>query len=254
MTEKFNLPKVSIVTVVFNGEDYLEETIQSVIKQDYPHFEYLIIDGGSKDDSVKIIKKYEQYISYWISEPDEGIYDAMNKGLKQASGDWINFLNGGDTFFDCHIISKIFGLPEVSNKKFIYGDSYNIAGNSKSYIKAKRINKNSLKKNLGLCHQAVFVQMDHAPEYNLNLKYKAEYKWVIDIIYRLNQYEILHFPYPVVNYAHGGFSEKGLLENLKEQIKLTRILFGNRQIILNSFFYIRVYLRYWKYKLFGLPS
>ena len=84
--------RISIVTVVYNGASTLEQTILSVLGQTYPHIEYIIIDGGSKDGTVDIIKKYQDRIAYWVSEPDEGIYDAMNKGIRHASGDWIYFL------------------------------------------------------------------------------------------------------------------------------------------------------------------
>ena len=94
-----NLPLISIITVVYNGEKHLEETIQSVINQTYPNVEYVIIDGGSTDGTLDIIKKYEDYIDYWVSEKDKGIYDAMNKGIELAFGNLIGILGGDDIFF-----------------------------------------------------------------------------------------------------------------------------------------------------------
>ncbi|HEX3386494.1 MAG TPA: glycosyltransferase, partial [Mucilaginibacter sp.] len=91
-----NRPKVSIVTVVFNAADSLELTILSVINQSYPNTEFIIIDGGSTDGTVDLIKKYDKKINYWISEKDSGIYDAMNKALDVVSGDWVYFLGAGD--------------------------------------------------------------------------------------------------------------------------------------------------------------
>lgn len=93
-----NIPLITVVTVVFNGEKFLEETIQSILNQTYDNVEYIIIDGGSTDNTLDIIHKYEHAIDYWISEKDEGIYDAMNKALKLSSSDWINFMNAGDYF------------------------------------------------------------------------------------------------------------------------------------------------------------
>src|SRR5688572_4810851 len=89
-------PLLSIITVVYNGEQLLEKTILSILNQTYTNIEYLIIDGRSKDRTVDIIKKYENKISYWVSEPDKGIYDAMNKGMNAAKGDYIWFINAGD--------------------------------------------------------------------------------------------------------------------------------------------------------------
>jgi glycosyltransferase involved in cell wall biosynthesis len=97
---------ISVITVVYNGQDYLEETIQTVLKQTYQNKEYIIIDGGSLDDTVEIIKKYEDSIDYWISEPDNGIADAMNKGLKVAQGDYILFLHSDDYFLENNTLEK----------------------------------------------------------------------------------------------------------------------------------------------------
>jgi len=102
------LPLITVITVVLNGEKALEETIKSVISQTYPNVEYIIIDGGSTDGTLDIIKKYEDYIDYWVSEPDKGIYDAMNKGVDLTTGQWINFINAGDRFYDEDLIEEIF--------------------------------------------------------------------------------------------------------------------------------------------------
>ena len=91
-------PVFSIITVTYNAERWLERTILSVLSQSYPNIEYIIIDGGSTDGTVDIIKKYEERIAYWVSEPDKGIYDAMNKGIQKATGEWINFMNAGDVY------------------------------------------------------------------------------------------------------------------------------------------------------------
>lgn len=90
--------KITVITVVYNGIDYIEDTILSVINQDYSNIEYIIIDGKSDDGTMDIVEKYATKISYWVSESDNGIYDAMNKGIKVATGDWIIFMNCGDYF------------------------------------------------------------------------------------------------------------------------------------------------------------
>ena len=109
-------PLISIITVVYNGEKYLEETIQSVINQTYDNVEYIIIDGGSTDGTVDIIKKYEDQIDYWVSEKDTGMYNALNKGFSCAQGDYLGWLNADDTLFpnafkDINTVFKSF--PDV---------------------------------------------------------------------------------------------------------------------------------------------
>ena len=101
------IPKISIVTPTFNQGQYIEQTIQSVLNQQYPNLEYIIIDGASTDGTVDIIKKYETKLHYWVSEPDKGIYDAMNKGARLANGDFINFMNADDIVYSTNAIEKI---------------------------------------------------------------------------------------------------------------------------------------------------
>ena len=116
-------PVVSIVTVVFNGEAELESTIRSVIGQTYfPQIEYIIIDGGSTDGTTSIIKRYEQYITRWVSEPDKGIYDAMNKAVGMARGEWINFMNCGDMFARDTVLENIFSKEIPDSISFLYSD------------------------------------------------------------------------------------------------------------------------------------
>jgi len=100
-------PKISIITVVYNGQEYLEQTIRSVLEQSYAQVEYIIIDGGSSDSTVDIIKQYKERIAYWVSEKDAGIYDAMNKGLLHANGDLIAFLNASDWYYDGNVLSRV---------------------------------------------------------------------------------------------------------------------------------------------------
>ncbi len=106
-------PLVSIITVVFNSDKYIEKTINSVLEQTYDNCEYIIVDGCSTDRTIEIIKKYESKIDYWSSEPDNGIYDAMNKGIKIARGDIIGILNSGD-FYDKNAVEKIVNIYNVN--------------------------------------------------------------------------------------------------------------------------------------------
>lgn len=124
-------PKVTVVTVCYNAAETIEKTILSVIGQTYDNTEYLIIDGGSKDETLAVIKKYEKNISKWISEPDKGIYDAMNKAIKMATGEWINFMNAGDCFASENVLADVFKEVIPENVKFLYSDNYYIEPNGR---------------------------------------------------------------------------------------------------------------------------
>jgi glycosyltransferase involved in cell wall biosynthesis len=113
---------ISIITVVKNAESTIEETILSVINQKYSSYEYIIIDGGSTDSTISIIQKYSKYISYFVSEPDKGIYDAMNKGISISKGEWLYFLGSDDIFFNDNVLNNVFLNKEYNDFDVIYGN------------------------------------------------------------------------------------------------------------------------------------
>src|SRR5665213_1566267 len=114
-------PLVTVITAVFNARDTLEATIQSVLAQTYPNIEYLVIDGGSTDGTVDVIRRYDHAIDYWVSEPDKGVYDAMNKGVRASTGEWLNLLNANDVFSDPTAIQRVANCFS-GNARFIYSD------------------------------------------------------------------------------------------------------------------------------------
>ena len=115
-------PLISIITVVLNGEKQLDRTIQSVLYQTYNNIEYIIIDGGSTDRTIDIISKYKKTIDYWACEKDDGLYDAMNKGIDIATGEWINFMNAGDEFYSYSVLTNIFDNQNHQETEIIYGN------------------------------------------------------------------------------------------------------------------------------------
>ena len=111
-------PLISIITVCLNSGTTLQRTIDSVRKQTYANIEYIVIDGGSTDDTLKIIRSNEEYITHWLSEPDRGLYDAMNKGIDRATGEWIHLLNADDIYFDANSLSRI--VPHLNESRTNY--------------------------------------------------------------------------------------------------------------------------------------
>jgi len=130
-------PKISIVTPSYNQAQFLERTILSVLNQNYPNLEYIIIDGGSTDGSVEIIKKYEKYLSYWVSEPDKGQSDALNKGFKIATGEILAWLNADDTYLPKVLHLVVSFLKKYSNIDMLYGRCYIVDSNDRILREAK---------------------------------------------------------------------------------------------------------------------
>ena len=117
-----NSPQISVITISYNAVNEIENTLLSVINQKYSNIEYIVVDGGSNDGTVDIIRKYENYIDKWISEPDNGIYDAMNKGIDMASGEWLNFMNSGDMFLNDMVLENVFSKDYPDSISFLYSN------------------------------------------------------------------------------------------------------------------------------------
>jgi len=163
-------PKVTVVSVCYNAADSLLKTIKSVSSQIYPKLEYIIVDGGSTDETLQVIDKYKSVITKWKSEPDRGIYDAMNKGIDMASGDWIIFMNAGDVFSSQNSIENVFRLPIDSTTALIYGDVVLDFGKY-GYI-TKRYDKiTSDQVPFEVCHQSVFTLTNVLKKIKYDLSY-----------------------------------------------------------------------------------
>ncbi len=181
--------KLSIITINRNNAEGLRKTIESVVSQTFTDFEYIIIDGASTDESVNIIKEYADRITYWVSEPDTGIYNAMNKGILKASGEYLLFLNSGDCLFNKQVLFEVFDKP--FNEDFVYGDEI-IEINSRQ-IKSTYPNKldfGYLRRG-GLPHQSTFIRREMFDNelYNENYKVISDWEFVVEnIIFRNKTY------------------------------------------------------------------
>ena len=171
-------PLISVVTVSYNAVSTIEETICSVINQTYSNIEYIIIDGGSTDGTVDIIKKYADKIAYWVSEPDKGIYDAMNKGIDVATGEWINFMNSGDTFCN-NVLSEIFVAEKSAD--ILYGDAMLKYSWGDIVVAPEQLDK--LTYMMPFCHQATFVRAFLLKKHPFDLCFKiaADFHFLYDV-------------------------------------------------------------------------
>lgn len=148
--------KISVVTVCYNAGCLIEDTIRSVIGQTYPDVEYILIDGNSSDGTTDIIRRYDDRIYYWISEPDKGIYDAMNKGIAAASGDYIIFMNAGDRFADADVLEKV--APYLGRHSIVSGH-WNRCYADGTVKSAAPKSVKALKVEMPICHQATFIEL-----------------------------------------------------------------------------------------------
>jgi glycosyltransferase involved in cell wall biosynthesis len=209
-----NNPLISVITVVYNGAATLEQTMLSVINQTYKNIEYIIIDGGSTDGTIDIIKKYEKHLAYLVSEPDKGIYDAMNKGIDKAKGDFVYFLNSGDYLFETTTLSKI--VAKISNLYSIYyGDVYMTNIRKLYWRKFSRF-----KLAVGnICHQSIFYPKSIYKKYNYVIKYKV----YADYYYNISVYPEVKFIYlneTVALYEYSGYSV------INKDIEFAKIVHG----------------------------
>lgn len=176
--------KVTVVTAVLNDAGHIEQTILSVISQTDIEIEYIIVDGGSKDGTLELIGKYKDKISLLISEPDRGVYDAMNKGIKYSTGDFVYFINSGDVLLNPSILSKI-KLEELKERNaIIYGNVVVAYGNIEALEKPRPFFNSKMKfKGIGICHQSMFFpgELIRNEKYDLSYNIAADY----DLAYRL---------------------------------------------------------------------
>ena len=208
---------VTIVTVTLNEKPALERTIQSVESQKYPAIEHVIIDGGSGDGSVDTIRQYANAGVTWVSEPDGGIYDAMNKGTRMAQGVWINFMNSGDTFANESIVSELVKRIQPDDD-LVYGDTKFISENSEEVVKAK--GPETLWQALNFNHNSLFVRRELLLKHPFNLDYSivADSEFVI-WCYK-NGCNFKNTGLVINNYMRGGYSDENSIMRSIERWKL----------------------------------
>lgn len=214
-------PLITVITVVFNGAKTLEQTILSVINQTYKNIEYIIIDGNSTDGTLDIIKKYEDRIDYWQSEPDKGIYDAMNKGIDLGSGEWVNFMNSGDSFFDSQVLEKIF-CSVSGDYDVIYGNCNQIFEFGEKIVKGRELTASSY--HMTFNHQSCFTKLKRLCDYHYDIDYRicADYDFYKKLIN--NNCSFKYVDIPVSNFeCTDGISSKNPLTMYKELLRINKV-------------------------------
>jgi glycosyltransferase involved in cell wall biosynthesis len=213
--------KISIITVSFNSVITIRDTIESIISQDYNNIEYIIIDAGSNDGTLDIIKEYKEHISYFISEADNGIYDGMNKGIAAATGDIVGILNSDDFFPNSLVISNVASTFEKQSCDAVYGDLVYVKffdiDKIIRYWQSGEFSVKKIKNGWMLPHPTFFVKKylyDKYGYYNTDFKTAADYEMVLKLLYKHN-IKAFYIPMILVNMRIGGASNSSILNRIR---------------------------------------
>ena len=213
---------LSVITVVYNGVNFLENTISSVISQTYTNFEYIVIDGGSRDGTLEIVRKYEKRIKYWMSEPDNGIYDAMNKGIHASSGDYVVFLNAGDRFASYDILANfVKAVTPVPRADLIYGDALEEDSAGKLWLKRARRHSH-IWYGMFAHHQAMFFRRAAICKgYDSRYRIGGDYALVAKLCSDPTRHA-MRIPFPICIFLQGGVSQRAVALGRSDVWKVQR--------------------------------
>lgn len=224
-------PKFSIITVTYNASSVIEPTLKSVAEQTYRNFEYLLIDGASTDDTVAKVRTSAVEPSCLISEPDKGLYDAMNKGIAHATGDYLCFLNAGDAFHAPDVLERMVQAIENEGElpSVLYGETAEV-NMERRFMRMRRLQApeqlhwTSFKQGMLVCHQAFFARRDLVPLYDLQYRYSADVDWCIKIMKQSTKMVNMHFT--IIDYLQNGLSLQNHRASLLERFNVMRKHYG----------------------------
>jgi glycosyltransferase involved in cell wall biosynthesis len=215
-------PKFSIITITFNASSVIEPTLRSVKEQSYRNFEYLLIDGASTDDTVAKAKASGIEFAHIVSERDKGLYDAMNKGIRLATGDYLCFLNAGDAFHAPDTLEKIAAVAASYDElpHVLYGETAEV-DEERRFVRMRRLQApkeltwRSFRNGMMVCHQAFYAKREIAPMYDLKYRLSSDVDWCIKVMKRAEK--LVNVNATVVNYLQNGLSLQHHRASLKER-------------------------------------
>ena len=224
MDENKPVPTFSVITVTFNAEAVLESTIKSVAGQTWPAVEHIIVDGASTDGTMEIVRRHSESISCVLSEPDNGLYDAMNKGIRMATGDYLLFLNAGDCLHSCSTLEDIVqGLPAGNLPDILYGETA-IVDNQNHFLRMRRLQTprqltwHSFRMGMLVCHQSFFVLRALAEPYDLRYHYSADFDWCIRMMKKASMLHNVHLT--VADFRKEGLTAQHHRASLIERFRI----------------------------------
>lgn len=241
-------PKFSVITVTYNAAAVLEDTIQSVITQTYHHVEYIIVDGGSTDGTLDIVAQYRDRIATIVSEPDKGLYDAMNKGMRLATGDYLCFLNAGDSFHEDDTLQSIaHSLTGSTLPDVIYGQT-ELVDSEGHFVRMRRLSApehldwKSFKQGMLVCHQAFFAKRALAEPYDLRYRFSADFDWCIRVMKRAHTLHNTHLT--LIDYLEEGMTTRNRRTSLRERFRIMVKHYGWVSTVLHhAWFVVRAVIK-----------
>lgn len=237
-------PLFSIITITFNAESTLEPTLRSVAAQQENDYEYLIVDGASKDGTVALARQYD-CVTRIISEPDRGLYDAMNKGIKAATGEYLVFLNAGDSLYAPDTLKKLHDFIGENRPDILYGETA-IVDSDRRFIAMRRLKTpeklswKSFRMGMLVCHQAFIVRWELAPLYDLSYRFSADFDWCIRCMKKARTIANTHLT--LINYLNEGVTTRNHKASLKERYRIMVKYYGFISVsLLHLWFAARYY-------------
>lgn len=227
-------PKLSVITIVYNNVAAIERTMLSVLNQTYKNIEYILIDGASTDGTIDVINKYKDKLAVFVSAPDKGIYDAMNKGLELVTGDYVLFMNSGDEIYSPETVAAVFA--SAISGDIYYGETEMFDENWKSlgqrrHRAPEHFNWHSFKFGMNVSHQAIYIKRSLTQPFDLKYKYSSDIDWILKSTKKSSSIVNTHLY--VAKYLVGGISKKKHLASLKERFKILSHYYGFIPNLLN---------------------
>ena len=229
-------PILSVITVVYNNVSDIERTLLSVLNQTYQNIEYIVIDGASTDGTLDVINKYDNRIARIISEKDKGIYDAMNKGLKMASGNYVIFINSGDEFFDTETVAAVFASADDADIYYGETEMINAAGQSLGQRRHKAPRKftwRGFKYGMSISHQAIYIKRSIIEPYDSRYQMSADIDWILRAAKKAKS--IVNVNRYVAKYLVGGMSKTKHRISLTERFNIMKEYYGLLPTMFNHF-------------------
>ncbi|MCH5239643.1 MAG: glycosyltransferase [Muribaculaceae bacterium] len=221
---------ISVITVAYNAEGVIGRTLESLESQTYKDFEYILIDGKSTDKTVAKVEEAGIKNKVIVSEPDKGLYDAMNKGLRKARGKYVLFLNAGDSFHSADTLS-LYAKGAENGADIIYGDTIIVDKNGEKlgerHLRAPEfLTHNSFASGMLICHQAFMVRKELAPEYDLKYRFSADYDWCVKCIKTTEVGGCINLKRVTIDYLSDGLTDKNKYKSLKERFRIMSRHYG----------------------------